>query len=139
MILNRINDIFFQHRRVFGDAKTAIAGVAARPACNLAQFSRGQSPGSAAIKFDIPRQRDMVNIHIQPHANSIGGHHVINITRLEQFDLGVTGAGAERAHDNRRAATLGADQFGQFINICCAEGDNGGPPWQAGDFLLPSP
>ena len=59
----------------------------------------------------------MVDIQIQPHADGIGGHQVINLAILIKRHLCVAGAGAERAHHHRGTALLAAQQLGNGIYI----------------------
>ncbi len=77
----------------------------------------------------------MVDIHVQAHADGVGGHQEIDLAGLVEGDLGVAGAGAERAHHHRRAAALAADQLGDGVDRVGGEGDDGGTAGKAGELL----
>ncbi len=77
----------------------------------------------------------MVHVHVQPHADGVGGDQKIDLARLEQLDLGVAGARTERAHDHGRPAPLTAQQFGDGVDLLCREGDDGAAARQAGQLL----
>jgi hypothetical protein len=59
----------------------------------------------------------MVDVHVEAHADGVGGHEVVDLAGLVQRDLGVAGARAERAHHHRRAAALAADQLGDGVDL----------------------
>ena len=77
----------------------------------------------------------MIDIHVEAHADGVGGDQKIHLARLIEGDLGVAGPGRERTHHHRGAAALAADQFGDGVDIVGREGDHGGAPGQAGQFL----
>ena len=77
----------------------------------------------------------MVDIHIQAHANGVGGDQKIHFAGLIERHLGIAGSGAERAHDHRRAAALATDQLGNGIDGVGGEGDDRAAPGQAAELL----
>ena len=79
----------------------------------------------------------MVDIHIQPHADSVGGDQIVHLAGLVHGHLGVSRARAQRPHYHRRAATLAAHQFGQHVNVLDRERDHRATPRQATDFGRP--
>ena len=84
-----------------------------------------------------PGEGDMVDVHVEPHADRVGRDQEIDLAGLEQGDLRVAGARAERAHHHRRAAALAADQLGDGVDRIGREGDDGAAPGQAGQLLRP--
>ena len=70
------------------------------------------------------REPDMVHVHVQAHADRVGRDQVVDLARLEHLDLGVARARAERAHHDRRAAALAADQLGDGIDLVGREADH---------------
>ncbi len=79
----------------------------------------------------------MLQIHIQPHADGIGGDHVIDLARLIEIDLGVARARGEGAEHHGTAAARAPHLFGQGVNIGGGKGDDGRPARQARQFLRP--
>ena len=77
----------------------------------------------------------MVDVHVEAHADGVGRHQEVDLAGLEEFDLGVAGARAERPHHHRRPAAMAADQFGDGVDGLGREGDDGAPPGQAGELL----
>ena len=136
MRFNRVNHFLFQRATVFSNAESPVCGMAARPSRNLGQLRRGQTPHRLAVKFQIICQRDMADIHIQPHADGVCGDQKINITVLIQLNLGIAGPRRERAHHHSCPAPLAADKLSQPIHLRGGKGDNGGAALQACGFLL---
>ena len=79
----------------------------------------------------------MVHVHIQTHADGVGGHQEVDLAGLEEGHLGVAGAGGERAHHHRRSAPLAPDQLGHGVDLLGGEGDHGGAAGQARQLLRP--
>ena len=95
-----------------------------RPARDLRQLIRGQMPHPPPVKFGQRRKGDVVDVKVQPHADGIGGHQIINIAVLIQCHLCVAGARAERPHHHRAAALGPADQLGNRIDIFNRKADD---------------
>jgi hypothetical protein len=70
----------------------------------------------------------MVEIQIEPHADRVSRNQKINIPILVKVHLGVAGAWAEPAHDNRRPAALAAHQISDLIDIRNAKGNDRAAP-----------
>ena len=68
----------------------------------------------------------MGDIHIQAHADRVGSDQKVDLAGLEQGDLGVARSWGEAAHDDRRAAPLAPDQFGDGVDLFGRESDDGG-------------
>ena len=117
-------------------AKGAGIHVPARPARNLPDFRRTQFPMAQAVELALSGKGDMVNIHVQAHADGIGGDQIVDLASLIQSRLGIAGARAERTHYHSRAAALTAHQFGQGVHISGREGDDGAAAGQTREFLF---
>ena len=131
MIFDARNYFLIQRRRFARETKCAIARMPPGPSSNLGQFGWRQLAVRSAIEFANLRKRHMVNIHIQSHANCIGRHQIIDGAGLIELDLRIARARAESAHNNRGAAFLLANNFGQCINIFDRKGGNGRSTGQA--------
>ena len=136
VVFNAPDQIVVQRPDLGGGAEGAVVHVTPGPAGDLGQFRRGQLPEEAAVEFSQAREGDMVDIHVEAHADGVGGHQVIDLAGLVQGDLGVAGAGAEGAEDDGGAAPLAADQFGNGVNVSGREDGDGAARRQAGNLLL---
>ena len=129
------DDVGVHLRRVAGDAERAVALVAAGAAGDLADLLVVEPAGAAAVELAQRGEGDVVDVHVEAHADRVGGDQKVDLARLEEGDLGVAGAGRQRAHDHRRAAAMAADQFGDGVDRVGREGDDGGARRQAGQLL----
>ncbi len=73
-------------------AKGAVFFIPPRAARDLRQFRAAERTHRFPVELARGGQRDMMNVHIQTHANRIGRHHKIHFTRLIHFHLRVAGA-----------------------------------------------
>ena len=90
-----------------------------------------QTAVAAAVELLEPGEGDMGDVHVEAHADGVGGDEIIDLAALEHGDLGVAGGGRQRAHDHRRAASEAAQHLGQRVNLLGGEGDDGGARRQA--------
>ncbi len=74
----------------------------------------------------------MADVHVEAHADRVGGDQIVDLAGLIEGDLGVAGARAERAEHDRGAAPLPADQLGERVDLLGGERDDGAPPRQPG-------
>ncbi len=77
----------------------------------------------------------MRHVHVQPHADRVGGDEVVDLARLEHRDLRVAGARGERAHHHRRAAAQPPQHLGDGVHLLGAERDDRRALGQAADLL----
>ena len=110
--------------------------MAAGASGDLRQFGRGQPTEHGAVELAGRCEGDVVDLHVEAHADGVGGDQKVDVARLVEFHLCIAGARAERSHDDSRAAALTADQFGDRINLVGAETHDGAARWQPGDLLL---
>jgi hypothetical protein len=135
MGLHRLHQILVHLVAIAGDAESAVALIAARPPGDLAHLLRIEVAHALAVELAQAREGHMVHVHVQPHADGVGGHQKIHLARLIKRHLGVAGAGTQAPHHHRGAAPLAADQLGDRVDLVGAEGDHGGAPGQAGQLL----
>ena len=114
----------------------AVAHGTAGAAGDLRQFGRIEIAELIAVEFAIGCEGDVIDVEIEPHADGIGRHQIIDVAGLKQRDLRVAGARRERAQHHRRAAALAADQFGDRVNFIGRERDNGRAARQPRQFLV---
>ena len=124
-ILDRLDDLGIERPLLGGGAEGAVAHVPPGAAGNLGDLGGGQAARAAAVEFADAGEGDMVEIHVEPHADRIGGDEVIDLARLEHADLGVARPRAQRAEHDRGAAALAADQLGQREHVGNGKGDDG--------------
>ena len=89
-----------------------------------------------AVELAVGGKGDVIDVEIEPHADGIGRHQIIDVARLIELDLGVAGARRQRAEHHGGAAALAADQFGDGVNLLGREGDDGGAARQPRELLL---
>ena len=73
-------------------AESPIALMPSCPPGNLRHFRNRQPPCPVAVKFGKSCKGNMLDIKVQSHSNRIGGDKIVNLARLEHFDLRVAGA-----------------------------------------------
>ena len=81
----------------------------ARPAiCAISAAVRRRGPRPSNLTR--PAKATWSHVHVEAHADRVGGDEVIDLAGLVHRDLGVAGARAERAHHHGGAAALAAHQ-----------------------------
>ena len=120
------------------DAEGAVAQVAPGAPGDLADLVGVQPAGASPVELAQSGEGDVVDVHVQAHADGVGGDQEVHLARLEQLDLGVAGAGAQGAHDHRRPAALAADQLGDGVDLLGREGDDGERGGRRVSFLEPA-
>ena len=108
--------------------------MAAGAAGDLRHFSGGQPTPSMAVELGEAGKGDMIDVHVEAHADRVGRDQIIDLAGLIHGDLGVAGAGAERAHHHRRAAAHPAQHLGDRVNLLGGEGDDRRARRQAGEL-----
>ncbi len=104
---------------------------------DLGHFADRQSSRTLAVELAERREGDMIDIQVETHADGVGRHEIIDLTRLEHRDLGIARGRAERAHDDRAAATQTPQHLGDAIDLLDREGDDGGAPGEARELARP--
>ncbi len=109
--------------------------MAAGAAGNLSDLLGLQGTRADSVEFLQRGERDMIDAHIDAHADGVCRHQEVHIAGLIERDLRVAGARGERAQHHRCAAALRADQIGDAIDILRRKPDHGGAPRQARQLL----
>ena len=76
-----------------GHTEGAVIHVPASTSCDLRQFVGPQRAAHRAIEFLGCRKGDMVDVHVQPHADRIRRNQEVHIAGLVQRNLRITGSG----------------------------------------------
>jgi hypothetical protein len=134
--LDRLDQLGIERSGLGGGAEAAVAHVAAGAPRDLGDLRGVQAPAVAAVELVEPGEGDMVEVHVEAHADGVGRHHVVDLAALVERHLGVAGARAERAHHHRGAAALATHQLGQGIDLGGGEGHDRRARRQPGDLLL---
>ena len=125
VVLDRLDHLGIHWPRIAGHAKSAIRGVPPRPPGDLRQLLRVKCAHPAPVKFGRSGKRDMADIKVQPHADCIGRHQIIDVPVLIERHLSVAGTRAKRAHHHGATALLPPDQLGNGIYILNRKSHNG--------------
>ena len=135
VILDGFDDLGLEAAHIGGGAEGAVVHVPAGAPRDLSHFDGAERAGRPAVKFAQAREPDVVHVHVETHADRVGRDQVVDLAGLEHVDLGVARARAHRPHDDRRAAALATDQFGDLVDLAGREADDGGAAGQARRLL----
>jgi hypothetical protein len=78
----------------------------------------------------------VIDIEVEPHADRVGRHQVVDVARLVERDLGVAGAWRQRAEHDGGTAALAPDQFRDGVDLLRGECHDRGAARLAGDLLF---
>src|SRR6185369_14773457 len=111
--------------RLTGDPERAVVQITAGAAGDLGEFGGSEIAVMEAIELASGGEGDMVDIHVEAHADRVGGDDIIDIARLIERNLGVAGTRRQDTKHDGRTAALAADQFGNRIDHLSRKGDDG--------------
>ena len=74
-------------------SEAAVLLVAAGAAGDLRHFGDRQPAVAAAVELLEAGEGDMGDVHVEAHADGVGGDEIIDLAALEHRDLGVAGGG----------------------------------------------
>src|SRR5207302_7997237 len=114
----------------------AVASRAPGAPGNLRELRRIEPAELIAVELAVAGERHVIDVEIEPHADRVSGDEIIDVARLVERDLGVTGAWRQRAEHDGGAAALAPDQFGDRIDLVGRERDDRRAAGQAGDLLF---
>src|SRR5690606_10921644 len=137
MGFNRFDESIRKRIDLAGYNKSAVAQVSSCPACDLGQLRGGQLTVLETVEFAVLREGDMVDIEMEPHADGIGRHQIIDIARLIELHLRIACARAESAQNDGRTTALPTDQLANRINFVSGERDDRRTARKACDLLRP--
>ena len=141
MVLDRLDLLVGKFRRAVTakaeGAEAAVLLVTPGAAGDLRHFRDGQPAIAAAVELLKAGESDMGDVHVEAHADGIGGDEIIDLAALEHVDLGIAGRRRQRPHDHRRAALEAAQHLGQRVNLLGRKGDDRRARRQARQFDRP--
>jgi hypothetical protein len=117
-------------------AEGAVGAEASGPAGDLAQLMGVQPAIAACRRTCEPAKADMVHVHVQAHADGVGGHQEVDLAGLVERRPGRCAcAGLSEPMTTAGAAALAADQLGDGVDIVAEKATTGAPGRQAGQLL----
>ena len=129
MVLDRRDLLVGKAAAVLAEAERSertVLLVAAGAAGDLRHFGDGQPAVAAAVELLEASEGDMADVHVEAHADRVGGDQIIDLAALEHRDLRIAGRGRERAHDHGGAAAEAPKHLGERVDLLGGEGDDGG-------------
>ena len=128
MLLDRVDLFVGEGRAIVAaqpeGAEGAVALVAPGAAGDLRHFGDGQAAFAAAVELVEAGEGDVGDVHVEAHADRVGGDEIIDLAAHEHVDLRITGGGRERTHHHRCTAFEAAQHFGERIDLLGREGDD---------------
>ncbi len=137
MVLHGVHQVLVERRAVGGGAERAVAHPAPGPPGDLRYLGRVQRTRAVAVELEQAREGDVVHVHVQAHADRVGGDQEVDLLVLIQRHLRVAGARAEAPHHHRTAAAAAADQLGDRVYLAGTECHDRAARRQAGQLLRP--
>ena len=80
MIFEALDQILLQRLGVTRDAESPIIHMTPGATCDLRQLRRQQVAELLAIELSETRERDVVDVEIEAHADCIGRNQKVNVT-----------------------------------------------------------
>ena len=124
MAFDRGDDVGVDVGRFAGHPKGAVLAEPPGAAGDLPDLLGIKPAQALAVELAQAGEGDMVDVHVEAHADRVGGDEEIDLAGLKEFDLRIAGARGKRAHHHRRAAALAADQLGDRVDLVGGEGDD---------------
>ena len=78
----------------------------------------------ASVELAERRERDVLDVEVQAHADRVGGDEAVDLAGLEHRDLRVARARRERAEHHGRAAASLAQALGELVDVRHRERDD---------------
>ena len=107
---------------VAGHAEGPVVEVASGASGDLAELGGIELAKPEAVELPRRGEGDVIDIHVQAHADGIRRDEEVDVARLVERDLGIAGARRQGAHDDGGTAALAADQLGDGIDALGREG-----------------
>ncbi len=86
------DDLFVERFGLGGHAERAVVHVTPGAARDLADLFGPERAGGGAVELFEGRERDVVDVHVEAHADRVGGDEEIDVAVLVELDLGVARA-----------------------------------------------
>ena len=129
--LDRLDLARLERLRAVGGAEGAVRHVPAGAAGDLGHLGRPQAAMLGAVELGQAGERDMGDVHVETHADRVGGDQMLDLARLVHGDLGVAGTRRQSAEHHGRTALLAADDLGERVDLRGRERDHGAAARQA--------
>ena len=126
MRFDGFDDLVRQRRALGRGAKGAVAHAAPGAPGDLRDLGGRQTPGAVTVELAQAGEGDVIDVHVEAHADGVRRHQEVHLPLLIQRHLSVPRSRAEAAHDHGAAAFTAADQFGDGVDLGGAERDHGG-------------
>ncbi len=139
VLLDRGDGLGIELGAARGDPEGAVVHVPTGAPGNLREFLVIEAARPPSVKLGVAGKGDMIDVHVQTHADRIGRDQEVDLAGLVQVHLGVAGARRKGAQHHGGTAALAADQFAQGVDIVGGERDHGGAPRQSGDLAGTGP
>ena len=126
-VLLHIGDGAGVERHAFGAGDGGEGAVVHMPAgapgdlCHLRGLEAAHRP---AVELGEGGEGDMVDVHIEAHADGVGGDDIVHLAALIERDLRIARARAERPHDDGGAAAMAAHELGERVDRLGGIGDD---------------
>ena len=78
----------------------------------------------SAVELGQAGERDMGDVHVETHADRVGGDQMLDLARLVHGDLGVAGTRRQGAEHHGGTAFLAADDLGERVDLRGRERDH---------------
>ena len=98
------------------------------PTGDLPDFRGTQPPRLPTVELAGFGKGNVVEVHVQAHADGVGGDQIVDLASLIHLDLLVAGAGAQCAQNNRAAPAHALERLSDVINIGRREHHDGAAP-----------
>ena len=136
VVLDAVDGLGIEGAGVGGGAEGAVVHVAPGAARDLGQFDGRECARRVAVELARLGEGHVIDVHVEAHADGVGGDQIVDLAGLIHSHLGVARARAERPQHHRGAATLAAHQFGEGVNVGGGKRDHGAARRQAGYLAL---
>src|SRR5690606_13595211 len=134
--LETLNNVRIERFNPGRDAKSTVIHMPAGATGDLSQLRWRQITVVLTVKLAHGGKRNVIDVQVETHTDSIGRHQEIHIARLIEFHLRITRTRRKSTENDRRAPTLPPDQLRDRINFAGRKRHHRRTSWQAGNFLF---
>ncbi len=128
VVLHGLDDVFGEAADLGGCAKAAVVHMAPGPTGDLPDFRGSEPPCLPTVELAGFGKGNVVEVHVQAHADRVGGDQIVDLAGLVHLDLLVAGSGAQCAQNNRAATAHALERLSDVINIGRREHHDGAAP-----------
>ena len=128
MVFHGLDDVFREAADLCGRAKGAVVHMPASAPGDLPDFRRAKPPCLPPVELAGLGESNVVEVHVQTHADGVGRDQIVDLPGLIHLDLLVAGPGAQRAEHHGTAAAHAFERFSDVVNIGCGKHHDGAAP-----------